>query len=307
MKKITNPINPRPAGRISWKNFLGKLLISGKFSRPSSSKEQVEKQKIRYAWLNVKYRELVREQQRQAEIINQLTEENKNLNQEKENLTYLFSMVSHDLRGAFGTTLGISRHIVDGRMTETKKREFLNLLLVSQENNFQLLDDLLSLSLVQLGKLPYMPRTFNLRDKLTKVIRLLDNRKQIKIENTVGPKIEILADEAMVGTILQNFLTNAIKFTKSRGTVQISVETLNKLAKIIIADNGIGMNQDTLKKIAVAKHRSTPGTDNEKGSGLGLLICQKMVKNWQGEIFIESEPNKGSRFSFTVPLSEFGI
>jgi len=107
----------------------------------------------------------------------------------------------------------------------------------------------------------------------------------------------------MIKTILRNLISNAIKFTHRNGKVEVLVIAENQHVNISVADTGIGMTDDTIAKIfRIDSDLSTPGTDNERGTGLGLFLCKEFVEKHGGKIWAESEEGKGSIFIFLIPL-----
>ena len=116
--------------------------------------------------------------------------------------------------------------------------------------------------------------------------------------------IYIYADEDMLNSIVLNLITNAIKFSNRGGEITISTNCQNGFANISVKDNGVGMDEQTLKRIfKLDSNKSTPGTENETGTGLGLLIVKEFVEKHGGSIKVISQPSKGSNFTFTIPLA----
>jgi len=176
----------------------------------------------------------------------------------------------------------------------------------SLKNQFKLLENLLEWSRMQTGRMQYAPTKIILHEKVNDVIGLLSGnalKKNLTLINLVLPGVFILADENMLQSILQNLLANAIKFTKSGGTVQVSATQISeKLTKISIKDSGVGIDSKNLKKIFRTDSTvTTPGTENERGTGLGLLLCKEMIERHGGTISVESDLGKGTTFYFTLP------
>ena len=109
----------------------------------------------------------------------------------------------------------------------------------------------------------------------------------------------------MIKTVLRNLISNAIKYTDSKGQVNVYAERYDNCLEITVSDNGVGMNQDTQNKLfSLEINQTALGTANEKGSGLGLLLCKEFVEKHAGTIWVESELGKGSSFKFTLPLNK---
>jgi signal transduction histidine kinase len=112
----------------------------------------------------------------------------------------------------------------------------------------------------------------------------------------------VFADKAMINTILRNLISNAIKFTYPGGQIIISAEKTPDELKISISDNGIGIKKETIGKLfRIDENNTRIGTQNERGTGLGLILCKEFIEKHQGKIWVESELGKGSKFSFTIP------
>jgi signal transduction histidine kinase len=164
---------------------------------------------------------------------------------------------------------------------------------------------LLEWSLSQIGGIRYNPSTFNLLELSKQVIdqlRAQAHLKNISIHNKIAPQIELLADPNLLKTILRNLISNAIKYSESGGSIQLSLIEDENNTRIALKDNGIGMSQsqiDNLFKMSV--NNSTKGTNNEKGTGLGLYLCKEFMDKHQGRIEIESTLGVGSTFHLIFP------
>jgi two-component system, sensor histidine kinase and response regulator len=128
--------------------------------------------------------------------------------------------------------------------------------------------------------------------------------KNITLEQNIGENTFAIADEKSVSTVFRNLISNAIKYTKPGGLIKIETIKKEDYIEITVEDNGIGINPETLKKLfTITEKVSEPGTANETGTGLGLILCKEFVENNNGKIWAESEPGKGSRFIFTLPAA----
>jgi signal transduction histidine kinase len=158
---------------------------------------------------------------------------------------------------------------------------------------------------LQNGTIPFHPVEFNVQEHISILLPLLkENAKQKDINIIHDDKNDVIvcADRTMINSVLQNLLTNAIKFTNPKGTVAINYEDKGNKIQVKISDNGIGMDDKTLKDLfKIHKHSTTKGTANEKGTGLGLILSKEFIEKHNGELRIDSEKGIGTTFCFTLP------
>ncbi|MFO7862942.1 MAG: HAMP domain-containing sensor histidine kinase, partial [Salinivirgaceae bacterium] len=192
------------------------------------------------------------------------------------------------------------------RRPDEEKQEFINLLYDSSKQLHSLLENLLQWSRAQTGRLSFKPRKLQASKIVSDNFSLLNANaevKNIELVNEVDPKAEVWADADMVNTIIRNLLTNAIKFSHKNSTVKITSESKAELLAICISDSGVGIREDELEKLfKIGYNTSKPGTANEEGTGLGLILCKEFAKRNGGDVHVESEVDKGSTFSFTLPI-----
>ncbi|NMB83445.1 MAG: PAS domain-containing sensor histidine kinase [Ignavibacteria bacterium] len=218
-----------------------------------------------------------------------------------------FSIVAHDLRSPFSSLLNFSEFLVEDidELSKEEIKSFAEKINESSKTVFTLLENLLQWSRIQTGKIPYEPTTFNIYHKINQITNLLKNNaesKQIKLINDVTPSAVVFADEDMIFSVIQNLLSNAIKFTKEGGNIIFKSHFRESDIEISVADNGVGIKEDDLKKLfRMDTHHTTYGTKDEKGSGLGLLLCKEMVERNRGRIWVTSKVGEGTTFSFTIP------
>jgi signal transduction histidine kinase len=217
------------------------------------------------------------------------------------------SIVAHDLRSPFSSIIGILE-LLKLSMKEFNKEEieeYINIVYNSANDTLSLLDNLLKWAVSQNKEKNFNPIKINLYELLreeVESIRTTARQKQITISHSIEPGMNVTADIQMVKTILRNLINNAIKYTNINGEIKINACELNKFVEITVFDNGIGISDENMRKLFIIDaFHSTPGTHNEKGTGLGLLLCKEFVELHGGSIRIESEAGKGSKFSFTLP------
>lgn len=225
-------------------------------------------------------------------------------------MTKLFALIAHDLRSPFHAFLGFTellstRH---DELSTSKRKEYINLMRRQAENVYLLLTNLLDWSRTQLGARPVTLVNLDLKEATDNIIGLLKanaHEKRINLINEVPIGTIVSADAGIVDIVIRNLIANAIKFTDSEGTITISVAiTADGLARISVTDTGIGIKPESLKKLFSPEFYSTPGTNKEQGTGLGLLFCREMIEQQGGSISAESTVGKGTTMTFTVKAVE---
>lgn len=241
---------------------------------------------------------------RSAQIRNQ-NEELKKINATKDKF---FSIISHDLRSPFSAILGYSnileKQVKDKNYTGITK--FSEIIQVSSEKAMALLTNLTEWAQSQTGIMKFKPEPIDMVELIHETEQLFDdiaNQKLIEIEKELPNEAPILADRAMISTILRNLLSNAIKYSEPGGKITLSVTTETNELVVSVADSGVGIPKNMMDKMfRIDESYSTKGTMNEKGTGLGLILCKEFVDKHKGKIWVESEEGKGSVFYFSIPL-----
>ncbi|GGF77235.1 hypothetical protein GCM10011397_20330 [Wenyingzhuangia marina] len=235
---------------------------------------------------------------------NQLKLEKLNQTQNK-----LFSIIAHDLRSPFNNILGLSELLLaNGNKTNhSSSEEYINIINTTAQNTLALLDNLLNWARAQTEELSLNLETIMLSKIIHETIALktsVAKAKNITIHYSPTDDLELYTDKNILGTILRNLISNAIKFTNQGGEINILTTINQDHIEISISDNGVGMNEKTIHTIFdLSSHISSIGTADEKGSGLGLVLCIEFVKKLGGHIGVKSEEGKGSDFKFTLPLN----
>jgi len=218
------------------------------------------------------------------------------------------SILAHDLRSPFQALLGLSELLKENiQQYDTGEIEILaGHINTSAQSTYTLLEDLLKWARAQSGKLPFEPQKLNLTEICRDILEILNPNaisKNITINYPKTDHISIYADIDMLKAVFRNLVSNAIKFTNNDGQIDISAKENQSDVTIIISDNGIGMEPDDLLKLFdISQIHTTTGTAEEKGTGLGLLLCKEFVEKHGGKIWAESEYGKGSDFKFTIPV-----
>jgi signal transduction histidine kinase len=218
-----------------------------------------------------------------------------------------FSIIAHDLKGPIATQASflntLIKHIDSFTKEETK---FLAKEIYASVNNLStLLENLLEWSRSQMGLKDFRPEKINLEKVVWRNVELMKpraNEKEIVLSHEIDPNLFVYADENMVNFIVRNLMSNALKFTKKGGEVKVQSKTLEDgIVEIAVTDTGIGIEPEELKKLfQVGNKVSRPGTANEKGTGLGLMLCREFVEMQDGRIWVDSELGKGTTFLFTL-------
>jgi len=217
-----------------------------------------------------------------------------------------FSIIAHDLKSPFNAIIGFSDLLMD-QINEKDYEgiyEYAKIIGQSSHRAMDLLMNLLEWSHSQTGRMLFNPISFDLVGLIKENIGLFENiasQKAISIKKVLPQESPVFADKPMISTVLRNLTSNAIKFTKEGGAINILVEKNSKEIIFSVSDNGIGIEPKRLEKLfRIGESDSTPGTNNEKGTGLGLILCKEFVENHGGKIWAESEEGKGSTFYFTL-------
>lgn len=220
-----------------------------------------------------------------------------------------FRIIAHDLRNPISTLVGSTGYILTDyeEFDKEKTKIFIQDLNKLSLTTYNLLENLLDWSTSQMGEISYEPKEIDLVSIVKENLELVNTKiveKSIALDLSLPDEITVNADENMIRTVIRNLLTNAVKFTKDNGQIRIYITVKDNLCFLSISDNGIGISKENLNKLfRIEKHVTTPGTHNEKGSGLGLILCKEFVERNGGTITVESEPNAGSTFTISLKIS----
>lgn len=243
-------------------------------------------------------------ERRTAEIqLRKYSEELQELNATKDKF---FSIIAHDLKTPFNSILGLSEILKDEakNLDIATIEQYSGIIHSTSTNTFRLLENLLDWARVQQSRIKFTPEPIILKKTVNEVVELMiekANSKMIAIINFVPNSLIISADKDMLKTTLRNLISNALKFTHTNGTIEIHASEKPGEVEIKVKDSGIGISKEDAGKLFKAVSNFTKrGTENEKGTGLGLMLCKEFVEKHGGKIWIESEEGKGSTFSFTL-------
>lgn len=218
-----------------------------------------------------------------------------------------FSIIAHDLKNPFNAIHGFSNLLVEQIQAKDYEgvEEYAGIIQNASEQAISLLYNLMEWSRSQTGRLKFNPEMIEIDPLVNDVTVLLKESAQNKSIMICSEKLQnemVYADKAMLNTVLRNLISNAIKFTFPGGKIIISAKRTAEEMVISVSDNGVGMNTDFINKLFhIEENVSTSGTQQEEGTGLGLILCKEFVDNHNGRIWVESEEGKGSTFYFTLP------
>ncbi len=282
------------------------LFIARDITERKKNEEEIEKliQDLRYS------RELIEEQANKTAMYSAALEKSQEkLKEANRSKDRFFSILAHDLKGPFQGLLGyadIIKRDADA-LSKDEIKDFASELYDSAKRLFRMLENLLEWSRLQRGTIKIEPSKINVKQSADMTIEFLQGfarQKGVTIENLAPDDLFIYADPNMFSTVVRNLVSNAIKFTKNGDKITVNARKLNDdFAEISVADTGVGIKKEDQEKLfRIDVKHSTKGTNNEEGTGLGLILCKEFVEKNGGEIWVESELGKGSTFSFSLPL-----
>jgi signal transduction histidine kinase/Flp pilus assembly protein TadD len=220
------------------------------------------------------------------------------------------SIIGHDLKNPFNSVLGLSNLIIDQweSLDDSERFQITNEINSSSHSIYELLDNLLIWSRTQTSSTKLIPESFDINETIGQISDIFRNQatyKQINVRLEISGIKKVYADPNMIATVIRNLFSNALKFTNENGQIEIRTVQKADIVEFSITDNGKGILPEDLKKIFEDKgHKTTKGTANETGSGLGLLLSKDFIQRNNGLIWVESKPGKGSSFIFTLPIDK---
>ena len=239
---------------------------------------------------------------------NHIVDLNKKVMKDSVEKDKFFSIISHDLMNPFNALLGFSQMMTVSAKNGDQEDcvEYSLVVHESTKRILNLLQNLLVWSRMQNGKMKYTPKSVRIDELVSStmmVVAPIARNKEIKLDWNVKSDITATVDPNMIGSVLQNLVTNAIKFTEKGGSVLVQADAESNVLNFSVTDTGVGMDETRLNKLfKIDKNSSSRGTDDEVGSGLGLIICKEFVEAHQGKIWVESTLGKGSKFCFAIPM-----
>jgi len=216
----------------------------------------------------------------------------------------IFSIISHDLRTSIGNIRNVFKFMIDGLIDINEDKELIIDAEITSRNTYNLLENLLFWAKSQQGQIVYQPELVNVSRVIGSILEIEKGsivNKKIQIEDKVEANMFIWTDKVLLTIIVRNLIGNAMKFSDTEGVIIIDAKEKEASIEICITDNGVGISKQNLNKLKSQTMFTTTGTENEKGTGLGLVLVKDCVNKCNGDFSIESELGKGSKFSFVLP------
>lgn len=265
--------------------------------RASELTEIVDKRTAELTKLNTQLKNEISEKEKKELMLSEL-----NIQREK-----FFSIIAHDLRSPFFGLQGMSEILLEDfdELSNEEKLVMISQIKELSKNTYSLLENLLNWTKLELGKIPFQPVHLNLGELISTTLTIFSfhlENKNISVLFNIEPGTIIFADKNMLEVMIRNLLSNAIKFTPYAGVVKINAAIIKQGLLVSVSDNGIGISEKNLSKILNKDfHFSTTGTEQEKGSGLGLILVNELIKKHGGTLEIRSKEGEGSLFMLTFP------
>jgi len=238
-----------------------------------------------------------------AALLTQQKEELGELNALKNKL---FSVIAHDLKTPMYGLRNLFRNMEAMQLSPAEVQAFIPEVVKDLNYTTSLMENLLQWSKIQMEAHAIQHVPVDIQSLINEVIlllRLQTQAKQILIDNTASTPVIAMADKEMIGLVLRNLLTNAVKFTPQGGKITIGVNACEDFVEVYVQDTGTGISKEALQKINENNYFTTKGTASESGTGLGLMLCRDFLSRNKGQLFIESKYGEGSTFSFTLPAA----
>ena len=254
-------------------------------------------------------KKLLKNEEKFRKLTDTLSENEIRLKELVETKDKLFAIVAHDLRTPFNSIIGLLELMLNqyDEFNDSEKKTYLRLIDNDANRTLKLLDDLLEWAKLQTGKISFKPEKQKLLPIIEYVLNTLSSAihfKQLIVSHGVTGDFELFADYNMLITILQNLIDNAIKYSHFRGIITIDAYCIDNQIEFVVSDNGIGVDDDIKNELFRLDNQiPVSGHSNERGGGLGLILCKDFIEKHKGKIWLESEPEMGSKFFFRIPLN----
>ncbi len=292
-----------------WYDENGKIIGSIGILADITNRKRLEEDQKKYVEELALSRDMVEQHAYELVELNlKLEESEQKLQELNASKDKFFSIIAHDLRSPFTTLIGYTEIIEEDieKISREELKESIHTIYNTSKKIYSLLENLLSWARIQTGRMPNNPSVLKLFDICLDIIGLFEENaksKSVFLNSLVQKDVLVYADLNMVDTVIRNLVSNALKFTPENGTITISAKQNDGFVEISIIDTGKGIKPENLGKLfKIDEHVTTLGTNNEKGTGLGLILCKELVEANGGNIGVKSTLNVGSRFYFTLPV-----
>jgi two-component system, sensor histidine kinase and response regulator len=241
-------------------------------------------------------------------LVRQLEEHKQKLHEINATKDKFFSIIAHDLRNPVSSLYSFTDYLSQhsDKITSDNMQQYIKAIHNTSKSLFDLLDELLLWGRLQSDRCPCEPQPVKIQDIVRSIVDLLHAtalNKHINIVNLVDNESMAYADKNMIQTVLRNIISNALKFTPENGEITIKNKIENDLLEITVTDTGIGLRDEDISRLfRIDDQFTTPGTNGEKGTGLGLILCKEMIERNNGKIWVESKIDVGSSFIFALPM-----
>lgn len=261
-------------------------------------------------WQKRKYANALEDKIDEINLINEkLIESEIHLKQTLKTKDKLFSIIAHDLRSPFTALVGLSEVLAEKSkdLTPDEVSELSKHIHQSATGVLNLTDNLLSWSRSQTGKITINPSTITLKDMVDEIVTVASipaKEKQISVNVRIDGNLKIFADYDTISTAIRNLVSNAIKFTPTGGNITLKAQKKDNYIDISVIDSGVGIDASNLVKLFRVDGLTTKGTNQESGTGLGLILCKEFVEKNKGKISVESTLGLGTTFTITIPSND---
>lgn|GEM_PF-2254731 len=281
--------------------------VSEQVAMSIGRKESEEKNRSYIKQLEEKNKEIKKGVEQLTELNRKLMESEAQLRELNAGKDKYFSILSHDLRSPFNGLLGFTNILKNDfdELSREELKKYIDYISGSTQNLFDLLENVLHWSRMQRGKHEFLPEKLYLAGEVDFILNLLKTNtlnKEIALIKEIPKELTVKADQNMLHSILQNLISNAVKFTKTGGTITVSAGETDSMIRVSVKDTGVGISKDRIQNLfRIDRVHSTKGTNNEPGTGLGLVLIKEMIENHKGKISVLSEEGKGSEFVLLFP------
>ncbi len=248
------------------------------------------------------------ERARAEQELKQFSQQLNDLNKTKDKF---FSIIAHDLKNPFNSLLGFSEILTTefDEISDEEKILYMNEIRKVSKSSYQLLENLLNWARAQTGKIQYEPSDLDLKYILKEVINLVAlqaTAKNIKINLVFDKNFVVYSDDDLIMTVVRNLLTNALKYSKPNSTIEIDAKLIDEFyLELSIKDYGTGIPTEIIDSLFdIGRGESKPGTSNEKGTGLGLILCKEFIELNKGRIWFENNADGGATFFVSIPIKQ---